>query len=331
MNRFWFAILALFFAANVKANLPESGWYWNPQAGGSGFNIELQDDKMFMSAFTYDTQGRSVFYTAGGVFNVNASQLSTTLFVTANGQCLGCPYVAPVTTAVAPVEVFFPTTRTVRIRVLFPSGTAVINLVRFNFGYAASPQNEHLGVWSIIKEGLGSYFGEALNMRTTCTFPNLTDAFCGERLGSSSRIALGARAAVGSSIFLILLDSSESYYTRYIYTNDTNRWTGLSTVYLKTATAPDAGSGLYFIGTRLAGPSTTNQIGLAVPETPVGVAGFDGDADATMAKLAIASAMPAGASQLQLPPEVLSMIKALPEDQVRDVTNALARELNSGK
>ncbi|MBK7144692.1 MAG: hypothetical protein IPH76_05600 [Xanthomonadales bacterium] len=322
-------MLMAFFSRPALANLPESGWYWNPAASGSGYNIELQDDKMFMSAFTYDSQGRAVFYTAGGVFNVNTSTLNSVLYVTSGGQCMGCPYVAPVSTALAPVEIYFPTTRTARIRAFFSVGTAEINLGRFNFGYALSPAHEHLGVWSILEGGSGIYFGEALNMRTTCTLTNLIDSFCGERFGSASRVAVGARVAAGSSLFMVLLDSSSSYYSRYIYVNDTNRWIGLAATYLKTATPPSSTSGLDFIGLRISGPSTSNQFGWALPDVPTDPKRSAGEEQ--MRQRAEALAGKSGAHGGLVPPEVARALESVPQEALDQVTAELVRALDSAK
>ncbi len=325
MKRILSAVCMFLIFTGARANLPESGWYWNPQASGSGFNIELQDDKLFLSAFTYDTQGRNVFYTAGGVFNVNASTLTSTMYATSSGQCFGCPYSAPVTTALAPVEVYFPTTRTARVRVFLSPGTAEINLVRFNFGYPNGPTHEHLGVWSILEEGVGVYFGESLNMRSACAQSGLIDSFCGERFGSSQRVAVGARAAAGSSLFIVLLDSSTSYYSRYIYVNDTNRWFGISATYLKTSATPPADYGLSFIGSRLSGPSTANQIGLSQPEVLEDPKLLSDDA--YMADRAMRSK----AGNRQVEAEVEKALRALPPGTIERLSDDLAKSLQQSK
>lgn len=316
-----FILFSLFGQAN--AVLPESGWYWNPQSSGSGFNIEVQDDKIFVAAFTYDNQGRSVFYTIGGVLNVNSGVLSSTLFVTSNGQCLGCAYSAPTAVAVAPAEVYFPTTRSARIRVFFPSGTAEISLVRFVFGYGTVRAQEHLGTWSALTESLGVFFGEALNMNALCTLSNLTDTFCGSRLGSSANVAVGA-SVPGTNAFVILLDSSTSYYRRFIYTNDTNRWFGLSTVYLKTGASPPADSGSTFIANRLSGPSTASQIGLSSDESESDPS-FVNDVDA---KLSVQEFGKVANDLENLPPDVRAVIKSLNSDDVRRISDQLATVLS---
>ncbi|MBP7624307.1 MAG: hypothetical protein KA763_10095 [Xanthomonadales bacterium] len=323
MNR-WLLALVLFLSfGHAKAVLPESGWYWNPQSSGSGFNIEVQDDKIFVAAFTYDSQGRSVFYTIGGVLNVNTGVLSSTLYVTSNGQCLGCPYNQPTTTAVAPAEVYFPTTRTARIRVFFPGATAEVSLVRFVFGYGTARAQEHLGTWSALNEILGVFFGEGLNMNALCTLPDLVNTFCGSRLGSTSSVAVGA-SVPGTNAFVILLDSSTSYYKRFIYTNDTNRWFGLTTTYLKSGAVPPIDSGSTFIANRLSGPSTANQIGISSDNNEnVSLA-----ADEFDAKQASYDMTKLKSDMDDLPPDTRSVIKSLSEDEIRRISAGLAAALS---
>lgn len=322
MKRWLLGLVFLLSFGQASAILPESGWYWNPQASGSGFNIEVQDDKVFVAAFTYDSQGRSVFYTIGGVLNVNTGVLSSTLFVTANGQCLGCAYSQPTTTAVAPAEVFFPTTRTARIRVFLPGGTAEVSLVRFVFGYGTSRAQEHLGTWSILTEISGVFFGEALNMNALCTLPNLSDTFCGIRLGSNANAAVGA-SIPGTNAFMVLLDSSASYYKRFIYTNDTNRWFGLSTTYLKTSATPPADSGSAFVANRLSGPSTASQIGLSADDSEVSPLFLD----ETNAKQAADELAKASDDLDDLPESVRAVIKSLPQHEIDRISERLADSL----
>ena len=49
-------------AGVCDAVLPDGGWYWNPAEAGRGFNIEIQDNLLFVAAFVYDVQGKPVWY-----------------------------------------------------------------------------------------------------------------------------------------------------------------------------------------------------------------------------------------------------------------------------
>jgi hypothetical protein len=49
-----FAVLSV----NAHAILPDGGWYWNPTESGRGFNIEIQNNVLFVAGFVYDAQGK---------------------------------------------------------------------------------------------------------------------------------------------------------------------------------------------------------------------------------------------------------------------------------
>ena len=59
------------FSALVK---PRSGWWWNPQEGGTGINLDIQQGNIdpngnglvFVSYYVYDTAGNPVWYTWAG-------------------------------------------------------------------------------------------------------------------------------------------------------------------------------------------------------------------------------------------------------------------------
>lgn len=73
---------------------PESGWWWNPDEQGTGFNIELQDTFMFVAYYGYDGTGHPTWYLAGGNLSGNAL-FEAPLYHNRNGNCLGCPYTPP--------------------------------------------------------------------------------------------------------------------------------------------------------------------------------------------------------------------------------------------
>ena len=73
---------------------PESGWYWTPSLSGRGFTIEIQDDVLVMTAYTYDLAGNPEWYlSAGPLEGNNFYQGSLSRFY--GGQCFGCNYSAP--------------------------------------------------------------------------------------------------------------------------------------------------------------------------------------------------------------------------------------------
>ena len=118
-------------AAPPQANVPESGWWWNPQEGGRGFFIEWQKGWADLAGYMYDDRGNPVWYIS--VFETpNPRSFNGAWWTFANGQSMGGAYKAPTQTSnnVAPVTITFsaPDTATMTL----PNGRTT-NLVRQRF------------------------------------------------------------------------------------------------------------------------------------------------------------------------------------------------------
>jgi hypothetical protein len=48
--------------APPQANVPESGWWWNPEESGRGFFIEWQNGSVDIAGYMYDDAGNAVWY-----------------------------------------------------------------------------------------------------------------------------------------------------------------------------------------------------------------------------------------------------------------------------
>ena len=95
-------------AAPAQANVPESGWWWNPQESGRGFFIEWQNGYADLAGYMYDEAGNPIWYIS--VYPTpNAQTFSGAWWQYANGQSMGGVYQAPVQTNnnVAPVTIQF--------------------------------------------------------------------------------------------------------------------------------------------------------------------------------------------------------------------------------
>ncbi|CAH9019740.1 hypothetical protein [Candidatus Nitrosacidococcus sp. I8] len=77
---------------------PENGWWWNPQQSGSGYNIEVQNDTLFVATFVYDNQGQPTWF-SGSANNLSSSDSTVIVALqkSEGGACLGCTYTAPQT------------------------------------------------------------------------------------------------------------------------------------------------------------------------------------------------------------------------------------------
>ncbi len=80
---------------------PENGWWWNPAQSGRGFLLERQGNTIFVGSFIYAANGRPEWVVMQGSYvpsDAIAGQIGSvalTVSATANGQCIGCPYVFP--------------------------------------------------------------------------------------------------------------------------------------------------------------------------------------------------------------------------------------------
>ena len=262
------AMLALLAILSVPALaiLPENGWYWNPSESGRGFNIEIQDNIIFMSAFAYHSDGSSAWYVAGGPMSSDRSW-SAGLYETSGGQCIGCSYRADNAVQVGTASITFTSERSAVITMF---GTS-ISVERQDWsGLGASNRDALAGEWST-SEGdpiFPIYFSERISL----SIPGLSSGLAflgGSRTGSPGNLAVGAWQ---DGQFTMLLDSSTSYYHLYIFNLNTfNRAEGLQWVYLKSGSP--TGSGVYFLAHRTKsganirtgnGPGTSKRTGEAL-------------------------------------------------------------------
>ena len=77
--------------APAQANLPESGWWWNPQESGRGFFIEWQNGYADLAGYMYDDAGNPTWYISV-VATPNPMLFSGNWWSFAGGQSMGGPY-----------------------------------------------------------------------------------------------------------------------------------------------------------------------------------------------------------------------------------------------
>jgi hypothetical protein len=138
------------FAATIT---PENGWWWNPAASGRGFNIETQNNTVFVATFVYDQAGHPIWYSGSGQLDDN-STLTTHLMISEGGPCIGCPYQAPtITDAGIPITLQF----TSREQGSISWQGETVPIQRFNFQFGKEVQ-KLLGRWMLIQynEGAGN-------------------------------------------------------------------------------------------------------------------------------------------------------------------------------
>lgn len=84
------ALLLINFPA--FAFTPQSGMWWNPQEGGRGYTIDVQDNIVVFMAYLYNAQGKAEWYYSDGQLSADGRQFTSTLYRFEGGQCITCPY-----------------------------------------------------------------------------------------------------------------------------------------------------------------------------------------------------------------------------------------------
>ena len=91
-----------------KSHLPETGWFWNPDEGGRGYAIEVQNAAAFMAIFHYDLLGEPTWHIVeGGLESGRGTNTYLKLRLYTGGQSLTSAYRAPLMHVVADAALSF--------------------------------------------------------------------------------------------------------------------------------------------------------------------------------------------------------------------------------
>jgi hypothetical protein len=88
-----FLSLSALLSAQSAFAAPENGWWWNPQAPGTGYNIETQNGTLFVATFVYDNNGNPIWYSGSGQIG-GGTTVTVNLQRSEGGPCLGCTFSA---------------------------------------------------------------------------------------------------------------------------------------------------------------------------------------------------------------------------------------------
>jgi hypothetical protein len=247
MKRIIALLTTSLLAGSVSAVIPDSGWYFNSAESGRGFNIDIQNNVLFMAGFIYDAAGTPIWVVSGGPMSSDHTY-SGAAFQTANGQPLGGSYHPPTGVPFGNATVTFPTTLSANITINGYSFSVTREIFGFDFTSTTQPL---LGELAFVTGNKTSpiYFGERISLTSTLLLNGSTYAV-GNRTGEfgSNNIAVGNYSPVLSK-WTVLLDSSTSYYHFYTFVFEgLNLVEGDDYIYLK-GTSP-SGS-LNTIGNRI--------------------------------------------------------------------------------
>jgi len=229
-----FLILLLLAATRAAADSPppESGWWWNADQSGRGYQIEVQDQYLMLSAYAYDPDGEAVFYTAAALYN--GGIFTAPVIRTSQGQCFNCPYRKPVETVVGTVTIDFTTPSSANMTFL---GEAIPISRYAPAEYLAQVPDVVLGEWATIDGDTTAavYSGERLTFDSLLIASDGLRTAQGYRTGDLLAHALASWDPASKSI-VILLDSSSSFYETWVLSyGGFNRLHGLRALYPKNS------------------------------------------------------------------------------------------------
>lgn len=169
-----FAAIALLMLVSLPAAAftPESGWWWNPDESGRGFNIEIQDDVIVVSTYVYDADGNPVWYLSAGRLNRQANRYTGTLDRFDGGQCIECDqYTQPEyhQRAAGNIVIDFLTETTAELT--WKGGTIPIQRQIFAFG---DELDTLLGQWQMVVDSSDANGGDADYQADVLTFDKKT-------------------------------------------------------------------------------------------------------------------------------------------------------------
>jgi hypothetical protein len=140
-------LLFMLMAFQVSAFTPETGQYWDPDEPGTGFNIEIQDNYIYIAFNAFDEDGKPIWYASGGFLDGNSSYEGLIGYFS-GGQCLGCEWQqnsVGVDSGLGYVNLEFITETTAELTLLGVTKT----IERFNF-YLGDELQKMRGEWQVV-------------------------------------------------------------------------------------------------------------------------------------------------------------------------------------
>ena len=113
-------------ATPITREQPEAGWYWDPARPGSGYAIEVQNNRLFLGIFDYSEFGRPTWSIVDTHLEAGIAAASTTRY--ADGQSLTSAHRSPYASRTGFATLSFPNSCTGRIQRDF---SATIGIRRF--------------------------------------------------------------------------------------------------------------------------------------------------------------------------------------------------------
>jgi hypothetical protein len=155
MKRSAIVVAAIAFAANTASAFePRTGHWWNPAESGRGFNIDIQENVLVITFYSYNANGAPQWYIASGQMSGGQRNFSGPLLKVMDGQCLTCAYAGQPKSDGTDGVINIAFSSETAAAITLPGGRTA-QIQPFNFGYGEPPDGM-LGEWLFTEEiGIG--------------------------------------------------------------------------------------------------------------------------------------------------------------------------------
>lgn len=226
-------LLLALLAQSAFAYSPASGMWWNPAESGRGYNIDVQNGTMVVTAYVYTSSGAATWFLAAGPYDNATSTFTTSLEAFSGGQCFGCRYSSPTNVEGGPLSIVFTSPETATMT--FPGGTTQIQ--HEIYGYA-DKTDYFLGEWSFTLDTSGLLSTQWIVFNGHYTGSDGTVYASGQEDGVSGTIALGAYYASGNYFIVGVADNTGFSFEYLFQLGDDRRMLGLGAIYSNGTTPP---------------------------------------------------------------------------------------------
>jgi hypothetical protein len=210
-----FCAYLILFCGNALAVAPASGLWWNPQESGRGFTIDIQDNIMIVTAYTYDSGHKATWFLASGIYNQNTNTFTGTLGAYSGGQCFGCTYSNPTAVAAGSVTIVFSSPETGVLS--YPGGQT--NIQHEIYAYS-SKMDYFYGEWSYTLDISSLLSTQFVIFNSTYTSSSGAHYISGVQDGLSTTSALGTYDPTSNSFIVATGDSSFTYLYKFAIADD---------------------------------------------------------------------------------------------------------------
>ncbi|HEY0179551.1 MAG TPA: hypothetical protein VGC30_07950 [Dokdonella sp.] len=199
---------------------PTTGLWWNPNEGGRGYEIDVQNDTMTVTVYAYDRAAQPLWYLASGIYDDSNHTFTGDMYTYSGGQCFGCAFSGATASRAGTIRIVFSDWD--KATLYFPGGSTPIE--HFQYGFA-SKQDFLLGEWSFSTDTYGLGTAQWIVFGGHYTGSDGTVYVSGTGDGDAHTIALG-QYSDSLGLFVVVAIDAAGYSHSYALQGDDRRMLG---------------------------------------------------------------------------------------------------------